>query len=251
MLKVESLSKRFHNPYGKDNIIFSNLSLEINKGDFVSIIGSNGAGKSTLLNIISGIIEPSLGRISLKDEILTDMPQHKRTQILSRVFQSPDMGACPSMTVRENLSMALNKGRLLNLRRCLRHSDEYLEGILDGVPLNLKRYMDVEVRYLSGGQKQALSLVMATISSPNILLLDEHTAALDPKTSNEIMDLTERIVNERNITTLMVTHNLKHALEYGNRLIMLHNGEIILDAYEEEKRKITIEDILSKFEYAV
>ena len=251
MLKINCLSKRFPNPYGEPNTVLSNLSLEINKGEFVSIIGSNGTGKSTLLNIISGMVPESSGEITLDNINLTNLPEHSRTKIISRVFQDPAAGACSSMTVRENLSLALNKGKLLNLKKCLRHSTEKLEELLDCISLDLKKYLDVEVGYLSGGQRQALALVMASVSNPQILLLDEHTAALDPKTSNEIMDLTNSIVKEKNIITLMVTHNLKFALTYGNRLIMLHKGEVVLDAKEDEKKRLTIEAILEKFEYEI
>lgn len=251
MLKIKNLTKSFPNPYGKPNTIFKNLSLEIQKGDFISIIGSNGTGKSTLLNIISGVLKETEGNIYLGEKNLTSLPEHKRTEIISRVFQNPSLGTCPSMTVRENLSLALNKGKLINLKMCLRHSTNKLLGLLEDLSLDLRKHLDVEVKYLSGGQRQALSLLMASVSEPEVLLLDEHTAALDPKTSNEIMELTNRIVREKNITTLMVTHNLSHALKYGNRLLMLHQGQIILDANEKEKENLSIENILKKFEYAV
>lgn len=251
MLQIKNISKTFNNPYGSPNTIFKNLSLTINKGEFVSIIGSNGTGKSTLLNIISGFINEVQGDILLDGNSIMKLPEHKKTQLISRVFQDPSLGTCPSMTVRENLSLALNKGNLLNLKKCLRHKRSDIENLLEDISLDLKKYLDVQVKYLSGGQRQALSLIMSTITDPKILLLDEHTAALDPKTSNEIIDLTNNIVKEKNITTLMVTHNLKHAIEYGDRLIMLHKGEVILDISGEEKSNLAIEDILEKFEYAV
>ncbi|WP_461612115.1 ABC transporter ATP-binding protein [Clostridium sp. Marseille-QA1073] len=251
MLQIKNISKTFPNPYGDPNIIFKDLSLTINKGEFVSIIGSNGTGKSTLLNIISGFIKESQGDILLDRINLTKLAEHKKTQLISRVFQDPSLGTCPSMTVKENLSLALNKGSLLNLKKCLRHKTEVIEDLLENISLDLKKYLDVQVKYLSGGQRQALSLIMSTITDPKVLLLDEHTAALDPKTSDEIIDLTNKIVREKNITTLMVTHNLKHAISYGDRLIMLHKGEVILDISGEEKSNISIEEILDKFEYAV
>lgn len=251
MLQINNISKTFPNPYGEPNTIFKNLSLTINKGEFVSIIGSNGTGKSTLLNIISGLIKESQGDIFLDGMSITNLAEHKRTKLISRVFQDSSLSTCPSMTVRENLSLALNKGNLLNLKKCLRHKTQTLEDLLENISLDLKKYLDVQVRYLSGGQRQALSLIMSSITNPKILLLDEHTAALDPKTSNEIIELTDQIVREKNITTLMVTHNLKHAITYGDRLIMLHKGEVILDISGEEKANITIEEILHKFEYAV
>ena len=251
MLQIKNLSKSFSNIYGKPNIIFQNLNLTINKGEFVSIIGSNGTGKSTLLNIISGLIKESQGDVLLENKNLTKLPEYKRTQLISRVFQDPTLGTCPSMTVRENLSLALNKGNLLNLKKCLRHKTEVIESALEDISLDLKKYLDIKVKYLSGGQRQALSLVMSSITSPKVLLLDEHTAALDPKTSNEIIDLTNKIIREKNITTLMVTHNLKHAIEYGDRLIMLHQGQVILDISGVEKSNMTIEKILEKFEYSI
>lgn len=250
MLQIKNLSKSFPSMYGNPNIIFQNLNLTINKGEFVSIIGSNGTGKSTLLNIVSGLIKESQGDILLENTNLTKLPEYKRTQLISRVFQDPSLGTCPSMTVRENLSLALNKGSLLNLKKCLRHKTEVIENALEDISLDLKKYLDIQVKYLSGGQRQALSLIMSSITNPKLLLLDEHTAALDPKTSNEIIDLTNKIIREKNITTLMVTHNLKHAIEYGDRLIMLHKGEIILDISGVEKSNITIEKILEKFEYS-
>lgn len=251
MLQIKHVTKTFPNPYGEPNTIFKDISLSVSEGDFVSIIGSNGTGKSTLLNIISGYLKETNGDIVLDNENLTKLPEHKKTQIISRVFQNPGMGTCPSMTVRENISLALNKGKLLNFKKCLRHKTVTIEKLLEGVSLDLKKFLDVEVRYLSGGQRQALSLIMSSITNPKLLLLDEHTAALDPKTSNEIIELTDKIVREKHITTLMVTHNLKHAIEYGNRLIMLHKGEIVLDIRGDEKKNITIEEILDKFEYTV
>lgn len=251
MLQIKNISKTFPNSYGDPNTIFKDLSLTINKGEFVSIIGSNGTGKSTLLNIISGFIKESQGDILLNGNNLTKLAEHKKTHLISRVFQDPSLGTCPSMTVRENLSLALNKGNLLNLKKCLRHKTEVMEDLLEDISLDLKKYLDVQVKYLSGGQRQALSLIMSSIANPKVLLLDEHTAALDPKTSNEIINLTNKIVKEKNITTLMVTHNLKHAINYGDRLIMLHKGEVILDISGDEKSNITIEEILHKFEYAV
>lgn len=251
MLQIKNISKTFPNPYGDPNTIFKDLSLTINKGEFVSIIGSNGTGKSTLLNIISGFIKESQGDILLNGNNLTKLAEHKKTHLISRVFQDPSLGTCPSMTVRENLSLALNKGNLLNLKKCLRHKTEVMEDLLEDISLDLKKYLDVQVKYLSGGQRQALSLIMSSIANPKVLLLDEHTAALDPKTSNEIINLTNKIVKEKNITTLMVTHNLKHAINYGDRLIMLHKGEVILDISGDEKSNITIEEILHKFEHAV
>ncbi|MBZ9623373.1 ATP-binding cassette domain-containing protein [Clostridium sp. FP2] len=251
MLKIQDLSKSFYNSYLGENVLFKHINLEVKQGEFIIIIGSNGTGKSTLLNIISGLVKETSGNIFLEGNDLTKMPEYKRTENISRVFQNPSLGTCPTMTVRENLSLALNKGKLINLKNCLRYKTKELEELLNGVSLDLKKLLDVEVKYLSGGQRQALSLIMAGLSTPKLLLLDEHTAALDPKTSKEIMGLTQKIVREKNITTIMITHNLKDALQYGTRLIMLHKGEVILDLNQAEKKKLTIENILKKFEYAV
>lgn len=251
MLEIKNISKSFDNPYGDPNTIFENLSLKVDTGEFVTIIGSNGTGKSTLLNIVSGLIKQTSGEIYVGDKNISNAPEHKRTQIISRVFQDPSLGTCPSMTVRENLSLALNKGNLLNLKSCLRYKKDFLESFLGDVSLNLKKYMDVQVKFLSGGQRQSLALIMSCLTDPQVLLLDEHTAALDPKTSNEVIELTNKIVRSKKITTLMVTHNLKHALEYGDRLIMLHKGEVVLDLKQTEKKKMSIEQILNRFEYAV
>ncbi|MDR1774643.1 MAG: ATP-binding cassette domain-containing protein [Clostridioides sp.] len=251
MLEIRNLSKEFENPYGDPNRIFNDFNIKINDGEFVVIIGSNGTGKSTLLNIISGILEQTEGDILLDGKNISNKPEYERTKYIGRVFQNPSLGTCPTMTVKENLSLAMNKGKLLNLKKCLRYNSETLEELLKGVSLDLKSFLDVKVKFLSGGQRQSISLIMSSLSNPSILLLDEHTAALDPKTSNEVMELTDKIVRKNNITTLMVTHNLKHALEYGDRLIMLHKGNIILDLNKEEKDKLSVEQILEKFEFAV
>ena len=235
----------------EDKKILKGVDLTINTGEIHAIMGPNGTGKSTLLNIISGLIKESSGQITLDSTTITNLAEYKRTQIVSRVFQDPSLGTCPSMTVRENLSLALNKGKLLNLRKCLRYKRDFLENLLEGVSLDLKKYLDVQVKFLSGGQRQSLSLIMSCLTNPSVLLLDEHTAALDPNTSNEVIELTDKIVREKNITTLMVTHNLKHALQYGDRLIMLHKGEVVLDVKDKEKEDLTVEEILEKFEYAV
>lgn len=251
MLEIKNISKVYENPYGEDNTIFKNLSLNIEEGEFVNIIGSNGTGKSTLLNIISGFTDLNSGKIILEGTDITNLPEYKKTKLVSRVFQSPSMGTCPSMTVRENLSMALNKNHILNLKKCLRYKTDYIGSLLEDISLDLNKLLDIKVKYLSGGQRQAISLIMATITSPKVLLLDEHTAALDPKTSQDIIELTNKIVRDNKITTLMVTHNLKHAINYGDRLIMLHKGEIILDEKKDIKANISVDEILERFEYAV
>jgi putative ABC transport system ATP-binding protein len=223
--------------------------MDIQEGDFITIIGSNGAGKSTLLNIIAGSIDLDQGSIWLKDHDISRLPEFKRTKHIGRVFQDPSKGTSPSMTIMENLSMAMNKGKKFNLSRGVTKKNiPYFTKILSDLSLGIENQLHTKVGLLSGGQRQALALLMATISNPQLLLLDEHTAALDPKTSERMIQLTEKIVLERKITTLMVTHNLHQAIHLGNRLIMLHQGEVILDIRGEEKKKLTIEKLLEYFE---
>jgi putative ABC transport system ATP-binding protein len=221
----------------------------VEDGDFITIIGSNGAGKSTLLNIISGSIEADEGAILLKDQDISAKPEYKRTRAIGRVFQDPTMGTSPSMNIIENLSMAMNKGKKFNFSMGVSKKDIPLfKELLSQLSLGLEDQLYTKVGLLSGGQRQSLSLLMATLSSPHILLLDEHTAALDPKTSEIIIERTEKIVTERKMTTLMVTHNLNQAIHLGNRLLMLHKGKIVLDIKGEEKKKLTIQKLLSCFE---
>lgn len=249
MLRIRNLSKTFHKNTINEKTVFQRFSLDIEDGDFITIIGSNGAGKSTLLNIISGSIEMDEGSIVLSDEDISEQPEFKRAKGIGRVFQDPSMGTSPSMTIVENLSMAINKGKRFGLSMGASKRDiPYFTEILSSLSLGLENQLHTKVGLLSGGQRQALSLVMATISNPELILLDEHTAALDPKTSERIIDLTEKVITEKKITTLMVTHNLHQAISLGNRLIMLHQGEVVLDIKGEEKKKLTIEKLLTCFE---
>lgn len=249
LLKIRNLSKSFNKNTVNEKIVFDQFSVDVEDGDFITIIGSNGAGKSTLLNIISGSIEPDEGSVLLKGkEIVTEL-EFKRTRVIGRVFQNPAMGTSPSMTIIENLSMAYNKGKKFGLTMGVSKKDiPYFKEIISQLSLGLENQMHTKVGLLSGGQRQSLSLLMATISNPHLLLLDEHTAALDPKTSERIIGLTEKVVKEKNITTLMVTHNLHHAINLGNRLIMMHGGKVVLDIKEEEKKNLTIEKLLDCFE---
>ena len=252
MLRIDNITKSFENELGEVKNVFNGLNLNIEQGDFISIIGSNGAGKSTLLDTITGNITPDSGKINIDGKDITNMPKHKRGSFISKVYQNPSVGTAPSMTVFENLSMADNKGKTFGFSLGLnKKRKEYYRSLLKELGLGIENQMDTEVKSLSGGQRQCLALIMATLNKPKVLLLDEHTAALDPKTSNEVIALTNEIVRKKNITTLMVTHNLKHALEYGDRLVMLHKGEIVMDVNGEDKKKMTVEDILEKFEYAV
>lgn len=249
MLNIRNLSKVFHKDTVNENVVFDRLAFDVEDGDFVTIIGSNGAGKSTLLNLISGSIEGDEGSILLNHREISKLPEFKRTRHIGRVFQSPSVGTSPSMTILENLSMAFNKGKRFDLSWGVSKKHiEYFKEVLSKLSLGLEERLNAKVGLLSGGQRQALSLIMATLSNPDLLLLDEHTAALDPKTSETIIELTGDIVSKRNITTLMVTHNLSHAIRLGSRLVMLHRGKVVFDIRGEEKKNLTAEKLLGYFE---
>ena len=247
MLKIRGISKKFKTING-EKIIFEGLDLDIKDGDFVTVIGSNGAGKSTLMNLVIGDIEAEDGNILLDSDDITRVDAHIRAKYISKVYQNPTFGTAPSMTIKENMAMAENKGKSFGLRFGLKKGAEsrYKE-ILKTLGLGLENQLDTPVGLLSGGQRQCLSLIMTTMQKPKMLLLDEHTAALDPKTSIMIMEKTREIVERDNLTTLMITHNLQDAIDYGNRLIMLHNKEIILDIRGEDKKSLTIEKLLKVF----
>lgn len=249
MLKVNQLSKVFNLNTINENRVFDNLSLSVNRGDFVAIIGSNGAGKSTLLNMISGTIEGDSGVILIDGKDVSNKAEFLRSKDIGRVFQNPSVGVSPKMTILENLSLADNKGKRFGLTLGInkKRVNYYIE-LLKEVDLGLEDKLYNKVELLSGGQRQALTLLMAVMSNPKLLLLDEHTAALDPKTSEKIMDITKKIVKERGITTLMVTHNLKHAMESGNRLFMMHRGEIVIDVQGKEKEELTTDKLFNLFE---
>ena len=248
MLRIDNIKKSFENELGEVKNVFNGLNLNIEQGDFISIIGSNGAGKSTLLDTITGNITPDSGKINIDGKDITDMPKYKRGSFISKVYQNPSVGTAPSMTVFENLSMADNKGKSFGFSLGLnKKRKEYYRALLKELGLGIENQMDTEVKSLSGGQRQCLALIMATLNKPKVLLLDEHTAALDPKTSKIIMNKTREIVEKNRISTLMITHNLQDAINYGNRLIMLHNGEILLDVKGEEKRDLTPEKLLKVF----
>lgn len=249
MLKIQNLSKTFNPNTINENKVFDNISLEVNKGDFIAIIGSNGAGKSTLLNIISGSIEEDSGVILIDGKDVSRKSEYLRAKEIGRVFQNPSVGVSPKMTILENLSLADNKGKRYGLSLGINKKRiNYYKELLKEVDLGLEDKLYNKVELLSGGQRQALTLLMAVMSNPKILLLDEHTAALDPKTSEKIMEITKKIVKEKGITTLMVTHNLKHAMECGNRLFMMHRGEIVVDVKEKEKRALNTDKLFDLFE---
>jgi len=248
MLEVKNISKTFNQDSINENKVFENFSLKINKDDFICVIGSNGAGKSTLLNVVSGKIKIDRGSISLNQKDITNESEDVRCKVISRIFQDPSLGTVPTMTIFENLSMAMNKGKKFNLSLLSdKKNEQFFKDLLKILDLNLENKLYTKVSDLSGGQRQSLSLIMSTLNNPELLLLDEHTAALDPKTSEIIMEITDKLVKEKKLTTLMVTHNMNHALKYGNRLIMMHRGNIIIDVSGDEKKSLTKEKLLSLF----
>ena len=249
MLKLVNISKTFNKNTINENTVFNDFSFEVSKGDFITIIGSNGAGKSTLLNIISGSIIEDKGKVLINGQDVSKKADYIRARNIGRVYQNPSFGVAPKMTILENLSLADNKGKTYGLSLAINKKRiYYYKELLKSLNLGLEDKIYNKVKLLSGGQRQALSLLMAVINKPDILLLDEHTAALDPKTCVKIMNITKNIIKENNVTTLMVTHNLKSAIENGNRLIMIHEGKIIIDISGDEKKNLTTDKLLSLFE---
>lgn len=248
MIEIKNLYKTFFSELGTEKQVFKNLSLTIEDGDFITIIGSNGAGKSTLLNTLNGNIIPDSGEILINGKDIVKVERYKRAQWISQVYQNPTYGTAPSMTVFENLSMAKNKGKKFGFTfgNDLKNLEFYKEQVAS-LGLGIEKLMFNQVGLLSGGQRQCLSLLMATLNRPDILLLDEHTAALDPQTAEIILEKTKEIVEKNNITSLMITHNMSDAIKYGNRLIMLHAGEVIFDIRGEEKKQLTVEKLLELF----
>lgn len=248
MLRLQNIKKTFNEGTISENRVFRNLSLHIEKGDFVSIIGSNGAGKSTLMNLISGSIIQDSGSVRLGGQDISQVAEHDRCQKIARVFQDPKVGTIPDMTIFENMSIAKSRGKRFDLSMMLKTSNtKFFKEELGKIGLGLEEKLHNKVSLLSGGQRQSVSLLMATMTDSDLLLLDEHTAALDPKTSEIIMDLTEKIVSEKKMTTLMITHNLSHAIRYGNRLLMMDKGQVIFDIRGEEKKKLTQEKLVAMF----
>lgn len=251
MLRIEHIWKTFNVGTVNEKTALQDLSLELNEGDFVTVIGGNGAGKSTMLNAVAGVWPVDEGKIFIDDIDVTRLPEHKRALYLGRVFQDPMTGTAANMQIQENLALALRRGTFRFLKSGITRAEreEYQEK-LKVLDLGLEERMTSKVGLLSGGQRQALTLLMATLKKPKLLLLDEHTAALDPKTAAKVLDATERIVGRDHLTTLMITHNMKDAIAHGNRLIMMYEGNVIYDVSGEEKKKLKVADLLAKFEQA-
>lgn len=251
MLKLTNIYKTFNQNTVNEKLVLKGLNLELNDGDFVSVIGGNGAGKSTTLNMIAGVFFPDEGSIILDKEDITKFPEHVRAKHLGRVFQDPMMGTAANMEIEENLALAYRRGQKRGLGWGITKEEKeiYVEK-LKMLGLGLETRLTSKVGLLSGGQRQALTLLMATLKQPKLLLLDEHTAALDPKTASKVLELSEQIIRENSLTAMMVTHNMKNAIQYGNRLIMMYEGKIIFDVSGEQKKNLQVKDLLEKFEIA-
>ncbi len=249
MLELHNIKKTFNAGTINEKVVMEDLSMTINDGDFITVIGGNGAGKSTLLNIVSGSFPPDKGSIVLDGVDITKMAEHKRAKYLGRVFQDPMMGTAANMTIEENMALALRRGNKRHLLKwgISNAEREMFREKLAMLDLGLEDRLTTKVGLLSGGQRQAVTLLMAALKKPKLLLLDEHTAALDPKTAAKVLEISKSIVEDNNLTTLMITHNMKDALDCGNRLIMMDGGEVTLDVSGEEKDNLTVTSLLSKF----
>lgn len=251
MLDIQNISKTFNAGTVNEKTALNHLSLHLNEGDFVTVIGGNGAGKSTMLNAVAGVWPVDTGKIMIDGTDVTRLGEHRRAKYIGRVFQDPMTGTAATMQIEENLALAARRGKPRTLRVGItkKEREEYRE-LLKTLDLGLEDRLTAKVGLLSGGQRQALTLLMATMTQPKLLLLDEHTAALDPKTALKVLTLSAKLVAEHNLTTLMITHNMKDAIKYGNRLIMMHEGHIIYDVSGEEKKKLKVADLLAKFQTA-
>ena len=248
MLEIKNVSKTFNANTVNQKVALNGLSLTLDDGDFVTVIGGNGAGKSTMLNAVAGVFPVDEGSILIDGQDVTKLPEHRRAKFIGRVFQDPMMGTAGSMGIEENLALALRRGqsRGLGWGISAKERDEYKE-LLKTLDLGLEDRLTSKVGLLSGGQRQALTLLMATLKKPKLLLLDEHTAALDPKTAAKVLDTTEKIVRRDSLTTLMITHNMRDAIAHGNRLVMMYDGHVAIDIRGEEKKKLTVEGLLEQF----
>lgn len=251
MLEINNIYKTFNKGTINEKRALQGISLTLNEGDFVTVIGGNGAGKSTMLNAVAGTYPVDAGRILIDGIDVTRLPEHKRAKFIGRVFQDPMMGTAPTMQIEENLALAARRGQFRGLGWGI-HAKErtYYRELLKNLDLGLEDRLTSRVGLLSGGQRQALTLLMASLKKPKLLLLDEHTAALDPKTAEKVLDLSDRIVEENGLTTMMVTHNMRDAIAHGNRLIMLYDGQILIDVSGEAKKKMTVPELLDLFSKA-
>lgn len=248
MLELKHIHKYYNPGTVNEMCLFEDFNLTVEQGDFVSVVGSNGSGKTSMLNILCGSIPVEAGQILMQGEDISHKKEYKRNRKIGRVYQNPALGTCPSMTILENMSLADNKGNFYGLGKGInKNRKSYYQELLSQLNLGLENKLNVKVGSLSGGQRQAMALLMSTMTPIDFLILDEHTAALDPKTADLIMELTDKIVKQKNLTTIMVTHNLRYAVEYGNRLLMMHQGEAVMDLSAEEKQTLKVEDILEKF----
>ena len=248
MLELKNIYKYYNPGTVNEMCLFQDFNFTVKDGEFVSVVGSNGSGKTSMLNIICGSIPVESGQIFLDGKDITKAKEFRRNEKIGRVYQNPALGTCPSMTILENMSLADNKGKIYGLGRGTNKGRmEYYRELLRPLNLGLEDKMHVKVGSLSGGQRQAMALLMSTMTPIEFLILDEHTAALDPKTAEIIMELTGKLVKEKHLTTIMVTHNLRYAVEYGDRLVMMHQGDCVIDCAGEEKAAITIDEILEKF----
>lgn len=251
MLELQNIKKVFYPGTINEKVALCDLNLKLDDGEFVTVIGGNGAGKSTMQNIISGVFRPDAGKVLLDGIDVTPLPEYKRAKYLGRVFQDPSMGTAADMQIEENLALAYRRGKRRTLRAGItkKEREEYKQ-LLKELDLGLEERMTAKVGLLSGGQRQAITLLMASLSCPKLLLLDEHTAALDPKTAAKVLEITQRIVESNHLTTLMITHNMRDAIAHGDRLIMLYNGRIVVDVSGEEKKKLTVSQLLDLFSRA-
>ncbi|WP_054752436.1 ABC transporter ATP-binding protein [Piscibacillus salipiscarius] len=249
MLKIEDVSMTFNEDTPDEKKALQRINLQLNKGEFVTVIGSNGAGKSTLMNVVSGSLLPDVGEVFINEKNVTHLPEYKRSKMVGRVFQDPMAGTAPSMTIEENLAMAYARDKKRRLVPGVsKKRKDYFREYLETLNLGLEDRLNAKVGFLSGGERQALSLLMATFTEPYILLLDEHTAALDPSRAELITEITKDVVSKFGLTTLMVTHNMQQALDLGDRLFMMDKGQVIFDVKGEEKQKLTIQNLLDEFQ---
>lgn len=248
LLSVQAIHKTFEKQTVNENHVLKGLSLEVEKGDFITVIGGNGAGKSTFMNCLAGVLPVDEGDILIEGQSVKSWTVTERAKVISRVFQDPKMGTAERLTIEENMAIAHTRGQKRTFSWGVKNADRGLfKELLTELDMGLEDRLQVDTQFLSGGQRQALALVMATMVTPKLLLLDEHTAALDPKTSDKVLELTDKLVRKHQLTTLMITHNMAHAIEYGNRLIMLDKGKVIVDVSGEEKKSLTVETLQQLF----